>query len=344
MPETAFPMIAPAETESHLSPPPPPVKRRSILIDVVRGMAISLVALGHTCQGIVHRGWWGTSPFGVRLLAFIYSFHMPAFFFVSGIFLIPGADKRGTRHFILGRTRTILYPYVLWCFLGNLLTIPLARFMFQKTPTLHEFLFGLFTGSTGWFLPTILFAVILAALMRRVPMPILFLAACAASLYTPPIGITFFDRGLNFFPFLVAGMWARNDYERVDRLPVALAAVLAVALGILVYFQTTGQMRLPLPFLADGLLGTLMLLLFARCLGRTAPGRVLAWAGEASFGIFLISAYGQGLGRQLLILLHISQPYVHLIVPTLTAIFIPAWLYNRRVKLHINWLFVWPWA
>ena len=59
---------------------------RSLLVDVVRGLAISLVALGHTDEGTEHRDWWGTSHVGYQLEMFIYAFHMPAFFFDSGIF------------------------------------------------------------------------------------------------------------------------------------------------------------------------------------------------------------------------------------------------------------------
>ena len=58
--------------------------QRSLLIDIVRGLSISLVVLGHTNQGLIHRGRWGTSVTGLHLDTFIYAFHMPAFFFVSG--------------------------------------------------------------------------------------------------------------------------------------------------------------------------------------------------------------------------------------------------------------------
>ena len=41
-----------------------------------------LVALGHTNQGMQHRGWWGGYlSVSNWINAFIYSFHMPAFFF-----------------------------------------------------------------------------------------------------------------------------------------------------------------------------------------------------------------------------------------------------------------------
>ena len=55
--------------------------KRSNIVDLVKGLAIILVVYGHTAQGVEHRGWW-TGPGMAISENFIYSFHMPAFFFV----------------------------------------------------------------------------------------------------------------------------------------------------------------------------------------------------------------------------------------------------------------------
>jgi hypothetical protein len=71
--------------------------------------------------------------------------------------------------------------------------------------------------------------------------------------------------------------------------------------------------------------------------------RAWAWIGAASFGIFLLSAFAQGAGREFLTrALHITAPWPQLIFPTLLAVLIPAWLYDRRKPLHIQWMFIWP--
>jgi peptidoglycan/LPS O-acetylase OafA/YrhL len=95
-------------------------------------------------------------------------------------------------------------------------------------------------------------------------------------------------------------------------------------------------------FLTLGFAGTLMLLLIARALGRSAATRMLAWVGEASLAVYLVGLYGQGAGRQALEWMHVTEPYVQLIFPTLLAIAIPALLYQNRRRLHIGWLFVAP--
>jgi hypothetical protein len=69
---------------------------------------------------------------------------------------------------------------------------------------------------------------------------------------------------------------------------------------------------------------------------------VLAWAGEGSIAIYLLAEYEQGLVRQLLVWAHVTEPYAQLILPTLAAVVIPAWVYQHRVKLRLEWLFVAP--
>ena len=48
-------------------------KKRDIAIDIAKGIGIYLVCLGHTTSNEVVLKW-------------LYSFHMPLFFFLSGIF------------------------------------------------------------------------------------------------------------------------------------------------------------------------------------------------------------------------------------------------------------------
>jgi fucose 4-O-acetylase-like acetyltransferase len=317
---------------------------RSMIIDVVRGIAITLVALGHTDQGVGHRGWWGSSPVGDRIDATIYAFHMPAFFFISGIFLCASVEKRGQLRFTVDKLRTMIWPYLFFSVLNEFVIQLFPRFTVQQTLAPSHFLFDIATGSLSWFLPTIFFVVILGMLARKLPMPVLFLLAVAVSTWYPQTPIVFVTRGLKFLPFLVLGMWVGRSYEKIERIPLWVASSGFLGLALLVIASTwpfhpdTNWRFLPL-----GILGTMMLLLLARVLGRSAPARFFAWTGEASVGIFLLAAYFQGTGRELLFrLLHITNPWLQMLFPTLLAVAIPAWIYQHRDRFHIAWTFVFP--
>ena len=119
---------------------------RSNIVDIVKGIAIILVVSGHTAQGMVHRGWWASSGAAFSE-TFIYSFHMPAFFFVAGLFVMGSIAKRGNKHFAVEKLKTILYPYVLFAIIGVALEPLIGRFKSGTQPFhwnifLHE--------SGGW--------------------------------------------------------------------------------------------------------------------------------------------------------------------------------------------------
>ena len=283
--------------------------------------------------------------YGVWLNNAIYSFHMPAFFFVSGIFLRPGLKKHGAKQFTVTRLRTIIYPYILWAFIYGAAMLTLGRFMVSTVP-LHwgVFLYNIVTANYSWFLPTIFFTLMLGLVTARIPPPVLFVLAVIASLFPLTTNVAFVRDGLMEFPFLVTGMWVGGSYSTIERIPPWAAALGAIPLGWFILAEAMGTLPYTrFHFVPLGLTGTLMLLLVARCLGRSSAARSFAWIGAASFGIFLLSAFPQGGGRELVLrLLHTTAPAPQLLSPTLLAILLPAWLYHRRKRLHIDWLFISP--
>ena len=317
---------------------------RSLLIDAVRGMAISLVALGHTNQGITHRGWWGTSYAGTRLDITIYSFHMPAFFFVSGIFLCASVAKRGPGRFTVERVRTLLYPYVLWTVISALSVVALSRFTVQRPMHWDRFLPDLLKGYGIWFLPTLFACQMFGMALRKLPGWAMVAIAVLAYYVVPQTGVNWFDLAVQFFPFVAAGIWVGRGYEQMEKIPRWAALALAMALLAVLLIDThnfwwPGWKN---NVLLAGTIGTLMLMMLARSFGSSKTARVFAWAGEASLAIYLAGEYGQGLMRQLMVWAHMTKPYPQLILPTIAAIVIPAWVYQYRVRLHLEWLWVAP--
>lgn len=70
--------------------------QRSVLFDVMRGIAIILVVIGHA--GIGPLSW-----------AFIYSFHMPLFFYISGCFCNV---EQSFKQFFIKRIKSLYFPFV----------------------------------------------------------------------------------------------------------------------------------------------------------------------------------------------------------------------------------------
>lgn len=116
--------------------------KRIVWIDTLKGFAILLVVMGHVCQM--------RFPISGKWLAdIIYSFHMPLFLFLSGLFArkaIEAADNRQVKGYIIKKARQLLVPFavwmILWCiFKGDDITMFLdGGFIYWYLPTLFEFL------------------------------------------------------------------------------------------------------------------------------------------------------------------------------------------------------------
>jgi fucose 4-O-acetylase-like acetyltransferase len=106
------------------------IKQRDIGIDAVRGMAILLVVFGHVIQYQNPASYDKDATFRV-----IYSFHMPLFFFVSGVVAsLYGREVDINLQLFMKRTRALLYPWGVWAlfvfllfYIRNPISLPFAK-------------------------------------------------------------------------------------------------------------------------------------------------------------------------------------------------------------------------
>ncbi|RYY51208.1 MAG: acyltransferase [Chitinophagaceae bacterium] len=98
-------------------------------IDYARGIAIILVAYRHVFEGAKQSGI-DVDRYKMLEYAniFFYSFRMPLFFIVSGIFISFSVKKLGAKGYVGGRLRTIMYPYFVWGCLQLLLQMIFAKY------------------------------------------------------------------------------------------------------------------------------------------------------------------------------------------------------------------------
>lgn len=114
-------------------------------IDALRAIAIILVVVGHTP---------GIQAY-VSVVKYIYSFHIPLFFFISGLLFSSKMVEQGFALFLHKQTRALLIPYFTW---GLLTYIPwfLITRHFGAYPELNPLkpLFGMLygTGSGTWLI------------------------------------------------------------------------------------------------------------------------------------------------------------------------------------------------
>jgi fucose 4-O-acetylase-like acetyltransferase len=318
---------------------------RSNIVDMVKGIAIILVVNGHTAQGMTHRGWW-VGPGASFSHTFVYSFHMPAFFFVSGLFVTGSIAKRGSRHFTIDKLKTILYPYVLLAIVGVALEPLIGRFKFETRPfRWNIFLVNLADGQASWFLFVLFFCLMLALVTVRVPAWLRFLVAALVGM-TAPLAIPGVSEVLHEFCFLAAGMWVGHHIYSLEQIRLSTAAVgfvvLAALQAIVVHIFGVSVLGRWI-YIEAGLTGVAGLFLLAKLLDKHWIGDGLVWVGRASLAVFLLSAFARGATRELLLrVFHTHEFWSQLLLPTLCATLLPAIVWYQQDRWHIGWLFRWP--
>jgi fucose 4-O-acetylase-like acetyltransferase len=330
---------------NEVKPIPDTIKARSNIVDIVKGIAIILVVYGHTAQGMTHRGWW-VGP-GVSFShTFIYSFHMPAFFFVAGLFVSGSIAKRGNKLFTIDKLKTILYPYVLLAIIGVALEPLIGRFKFSTKPfQWNVFWVNLVDGQASWFLFVLFFCLMLALVTVKVPAWLRFLLAALVGM-TIPLAIPGVSEVLHEFCFLTAGMWVGQRIYGLEHIRLFTAAVgfsvLAALQATAVYFFGASVLDRWI-YIEAGLNGVAGLFLLARLLDKHRVGDSLAWVGRASLAVFLLSAFAQGATREILLrVLPTHRFWSQLLLPTLFATLLPAIAWYQQDRWHVGWLFRWP--
>jgi len=139
------------------------MSKRIEYIDIARGIGILLVVMGHNDFSLV-------SPFAYK---WIYSFHMPLFFFLSGYFLNTSI---GFWDFFKKRFNSLIKPYLFTLFLIYFISISFGRIGFETAIIrIIKSLYG--TGRyidwvQLWFLPHLfvvsLYAFVFYAIMKKV--------------------------------------------------------------------------------------------------------------------------------------------------------------------------------
>jgi fucose 4-O-acetylase-like acetyltransferase len=105
--------VSPAASSAVTIDKNPPAPKRIAWLDAARGICIILVVVGHAINGIQSAGMAAREGILANIYYFIYTFHMAAFFALSGMLAWPSVNKDAKR-FFKNSLKHILYPYFLY--------------------------------------------------------------------------------------------------------------------------------------------------------------------------------------------------------------------------------------
>ena len=319
-------------------------KHRIEWLDNAKGIAIFLVVLGHVLRGLPAGSGKGDG-WVVFLDAWIYTFHMPVFFVLSGLFIEASAAKPlGT--FLDGKLRSIMYPYFVWSILQEIVRAATGaaslagiwRIVYQ--PVMQY-----------WFLYVLFLLGVIYAVIRHARMPAWAFGIFVGVLYIlPQFGVNLGTWGVIYMTALNGIYFAAGALDGPDRLParfepwrplplIVFAAAMftllaaAVAAGI----QAGGWVK---PLL--GLLGTAATLALSNALVRLGVCRFFLGWGKLSLEIFVAHTIFSAGIREVLTHLHVTGAAVHLDAGLIAGIGGPLLLVAALRRMNIRYAFSLP--
>jgi len=312
-------------------------------VDGVKGLAIVLVVYGHVAGGLDASGVLKPgSPF-LAARDWVYLFHMPVFFLVSGLLAHRTID-RPWRTFIDGRLRTIVYPYVLWTGIYLAAQVAMARFANNPPDFIRvgHFLWEPY-GYGLWFLYC-LFLISLAfyGLMRlKLPKSAILFVALALHLaaWFNLFGFwTIFNTAmLNLIFYVLGGLYAEQIFSFVKKKRSVVAIIAGILLLILMTLlhQALGSVDLPLALLfgLPGIAG--LILLFAGWFTVLGFYSLEIYLGHPLFSIAARAALGR---------CHIHNSLAYVLAGVSAGVLLSLGIAIICAKMEFPWLFRWPTA
>lgn len=305
---------------------------RSTWVDYAKAVGIVLVVYGHVARGLVNAGLPVDPLLRGLVDSIVYSFHMPLFFFLSGLHFREALAKRGGLGLVLNKVDTIFYPYVVWSLLQGGIEVGLAPYTNSHVGWGEVLALLWAPRAQFWFLHS-LFAVFVAGALlyslcgfRHVWLLWLAFAGyyCGKAMpwIAPLAGVV--SVLIVHFALGIAFATVRSRFERAGIGLAVLLLVLAVV-GQYAFHVTFG-----LDYTAGGpaqlILATVSILALAACcivLGRWRIGW-LRFVGVSSMSIYLMHILaGSGIRIVLQRLFGIHDVAVHLLVGTILGILLP---------------------
>jgi fucose 4-O-acetylase-like acetyltransferase len=328
-------------------------------LDISKGILIVLVVFGHVWRAVYNNSILHNEILYHRVDNWIYSFHMPAFFFLAGIFAVKSADNSSITSFIGNKIRKILYPYLLWATLQTSLQIAMTGSTTSTLTTKDLLLIPFAPVMQFWFLYALFFFFVIFVLVWNFYKSKVLawgIGVCFVALfqygYLPNLPIFVFAG--QYYIYFATGVLFSDcilaiDIERqilLGRISVFAAAgfFLTVSQFFLNDLLIEGFPDLLLR-LFSSFSGVVMILAGALSLSShsLAVTSIIAYLGRHSMEIFVAHViFLAGFRIVLFKLFSIDDVFFHLAGATLVGIVGPLCLIVLAGRLRIQYLFIAP--
>lgn len=323
-------------------------RKRVDWADYAKGIGIFLVVLGHVLRGLSDDGLLGNANWVGVADNWIYAFHMPLFFFLSGLFASRSIDNSPST-FLAKRLRSIAYPYAVWI----LITGTIRTAVYSGADSTLEFLKSYWQivyepYDIYWFLYALFVIGVVYYLLRRlglstVAAAVVFLAAyLAVSLggITVPWrpGHYLFLYGIYFAAgTLFTELRVSTTLESLSGIVKILVGVLCV--GLVWYLAFNELLVAGTPVLYAAAAGIAAVILLSQYFERIATADFVRRWGTLSLQIYVAHTIVGAAVRLALVQAGVDSPALHILAGVLLGIYVPIAIFHAGNRVGFPWLF-----
>jgi fucose 4-O-acetylase-like acetyltransferase len=327
-------------------------KSRLAWVDYLRGIAILLVVYRHVLLGL-QRADLSIPESLVNANMIFYSFRMPLFFILSGIFISGSIAKRPLKKLIYIKFENLLYPYLIWAFIQLTFQILLSRYA-NTERTLRDYTFILYQPrllDQFWYLPALFNATIAYLLIKtklHAPNWLQFILGLTFYLLSPHIHqFSMLSDWMKFYIFFALGdimsvQFFKPRSQSFLRSPWTLLLITPVFVLTQIYYlhlprDPYGEVP-QVPFLLIALIGCLSMFVLSFRLQSLNILRFLRVLGFHSLYIYVMHVMVAAFVRVLLTkYLGLHNPEILLLCGIVVSVTLPIIFYNTLIKDNILW-------
>jgi len=339
---------------------------RHAWVDYARGICIILVCYRHTYEGLTNADVLQAEnyPLLKYLNVFFFSFRMPLFFIVSGIFVGLSLAKKSVLNFVKDRFRYIFYPFLIWGVVQITLQLIWSDYVNADRKPIDFFYLLIAPRKIEqfWYLHALFNVGILYAILKIkaklgpwVQLALgIALYAIAAYCTMQYIDIGFLGDVFFFYPFFAVGDCISHLITNPKRIPFIgtwkmFFLMLPVFFATQYYFTSVNlqhgndyyvQHFMPAAFALIAFTGCIFVINVSFLLQQFNIARFLRVIGYHSLYIYVMHLMVIAAFRALYLrVLEGENLPLFMIAGVLLGIFVPIVFYNLAEKAGMDWLF-----
>ncbi|MHB4492348.1 acyltransferase family protein [Klebsiella pneumoniae] len=312
-----------------------------------------MVVFGHANRGLYSSGIYISPEIYHYLDNVIYSFHMPLFFFLSGLFFVSSIKNRSKKVFLWSKFKNVIYPYAVWSLIQGGVEVFFSKYTNAKTSISDVLLFPLYPRAQFWFLYALFMIFIICAIIYHKKyflklLPVFFLVSFVVYVCSGDFGNGFhFNYVSQNAVFFFLGCMFSKYYQILMKIMSNKSFAVLTCLFVLMeylYFIQYGNNYLPL-----NLYTALIAFISIAWVSNTSillSGYNFRWLeniGKLSLIIYLVHILAASGTRIILSkIFHVESWLIHVLLGTFIGVTAPLIFYKLVVRYRLNFIFEYP--